>query len=119
GRSGLEAVCASFHRLRGGEEGPLAVHVVQGLLDELLHGPRLPRALDKYVTTGPWAIGRGVGVRRGPNQEIGRSPWPAHESRHLGERRCWAGPRTRVRGPLPRCDDRLAESEGRGPGEVA
>src|SRR5207244_12899975 len=64
GRAGLEPVRASFHGLRGGEEGPLAVHVVQGHLEDRLRGPRLPRALDKSVTTGPlttravgWATG--------------------------------------------------------------
>src|SRR5207249_11180835 len=50
GRAGLEPVRASLHRLGGGEEGPLEVHVIQGHLEDRLHGPRLPRALDKYVT---------------------------------------------------------------------
>src|SRR2546421_299442 len=34
-----------------GEEGPLPMHVVQGDLQDGLHGPCLPRAHDKYVTT--------------------------------------------------------------------
>ena len=50
-RPGLEPVRPSLDGLLRGEEGPLPMHVVQGDLQDGLHGACLPRAHDKYVTT--------------------------------------------------------------------
>src|SRR5207244_1722204 len=50
-RPGLEPVRPSLDGLLRREEGPLPMHVVQGDLQDGLHGPCLPRAHDKYVTT--------------------------------------------------------------------
>src|SRR5204863_326659 len=49
--------------------------LIQGHLEDRLHGPRLPRALDKYVTTCRRAFGPRYGRSRGPNPEIGPLPF--------------------------------------------